>query len=88
MKDTLPFVERDPWLWPVAGRIEKRHADYLRTKAWIEAEYGSLYDFAGAHLYYGLHPAAAVGADGRRPGGVLRELLPNAQERLLAGDLK
>ncbi|MDE5559667.1 MAG: 1,4-alpha-glucan-branching enzyme, partial [Bacteroidales bacterium] len=85
MKDTLPFVERDPWLWPVAGRIEKRHADYLRTKAWIEAEYGSLYDFAGAHLYYGLHPAA-VGADGSPHGWVFREWLPNAKDVFLTGD--
>ena len=85
MRDTLPFIERDPWLWPVAGRIEKRHADYLRTKAWIEAEYGSLYDFAGAHLHYGLHPAAG-GGGGRPHGWVFREWLPNAKDVFLTGD--
>lgn len=78
-KGRLPFIERDPWLWPVADRIEKRHDDYRRTKAWIEAQYGSLYEFAGAHHYYGLHPV--------EPGGwVFREWLPNAKDVFLTGD--
>ncbi|MDE7150384.1 MAG: hypothetical protein K2O01_08290, partial [Bacteroidales bacterium] len=86
-KGRLPFIERDPWLWPVADRIEKRHADYRRTKVWIEAQYGSLYEFAGAHLYYGLHPvAAAGGADGSPGGWVFREWLPNAKDVFLTGD--
>lgn len=91
---TLPFIERDPWLWPVAGRIEKRHADYLRTKAWIEAEYGSLYEFANAHHFYGLHPlvedggacGGPSGAAVRPRGWVFREWLPQAKDVFLTGD--
>ena len=69
MKSLLPLVEKDAWLWPVADRIERRHADYERTKAWIEQTYGSLYDFAGAHTYYGLHPVGGVGAGAASGGG-------------------
>ena len=87
----LPLVEKDPWLRPVAETIEKRHADYLRTRSWIEQEWGSLYAFASAHLYFGLHYEASEaekeGADVPRQGEwVFREWLPHARHVFFLGD--
>lgn len=78
--DSLPLVENDPWLWPVASCIENRHDDYLRTKEWISKEYGNLYDFASSHLYYGLH----YKQDSKT--WVFREWLPQAKDVFLVGE--
>lgn len=76
----LPLVENDSWLWPVAEKIERRHEDYLRTRSWIEQEWGSLYDFASAYQYFGLH--YEVDTD----EWVFREWLPHARHVFLIGD--
>ncbi len=80
MKRLLPFVEKDPWLWPMADRIEKRYDDYIQTKSWIERAWGSLYGFASAHHYFGLHLDAA----GKK--WTFREWLPHARHVFLTGD--
>lgn len=80
MKKLLPFIENDPWLWPMADRIEKRHSDYRKTEAWIREEWGSVYDFASAHLYFGLHK------DRKRKTWTFREWLPHARKVFLLGD--
>lgn len=80
MKKLLPFVERDSWLWPVADCIEKRYVDYLNTKRGIEERWGSLYEFASSHLYFGLH----YEQDGDR--WIFREWLPHARHVFLTGD--
>lgn len=80
VKRLLPFVEKDSWLWPVADCIEKRHADYLNTKNWIEQEWGSLYGFASAHLYFGLHYHRDTDT------WTFREWLPHARRVFLVGD--
>lgn len=80
MKHLLPFVESDPWLWPVSDRIEKRYSDYRETADWIAREWGSLYRFASAHLYFGLH------LDRRKGIWVFRDWLPHARKVFLVGD--
>lgn len=80
MKKLLPFVEKDPWLWPMADRIEKRYNDYVQTKSWIGRAWGSLYDFASAHHYFGLHLDAAA------KKWTFREWLPHARRVFLTGD--
>lgn len=80
MKSLLPFVENDPWLWPVAERIEKRYSDYRRTRQWIEQQCGDLYRFASAHLYFGLHYRE------KDKTWVFREWLPHARHVFLIGD--
>lgn len=80
MKKLLPFVEKDPWLWPMADHIEKRYNDYVNTKLWIDRAWGSLYGFASAHLYFGLH------FDEARHVWTFREWLPHARRAFLCGD--
>ncbi|MCM1040914.1 MAG: alpha-amylase family glycosyl hydrolase [Bacteroides sp.] len=80
MKKTLPFIERDSWLWPVSEVIERRHNAYLATKNRIEEAWGGLYGFASAHLYFGLHYRQDSDT------WVFREWLPNARHVFLCGD--
>lgn len=80
MKKLLPFVEKDAWLWPVAEVITRRHTNYLRTKSWIEEQWGGLYRFADAHTFFGLHHRKEDDT------WVFREWLPNARHVFLMGD--
>ncbi len=73
-------MERDEWLWPVADRIERRHAAYLDAKRRIEKEWGGLYEFASAHLYFGLHYHQDTDT------WTFREWLPHARHVFLTGD--
>ncbi|MDR1739262.1 MAG: hypothetical protein LBR45_00685, partial [Bacteroidales bacterium] len=76
--EMLPFIENDPWLHPVADKIERRYNDYVNTREWLKNEYGSVHNFANAYQYYGLH----------YKGGkwIFREWLPNAKSVFLIGD--
>ncbi|MDE6485543.1 MAG: alpha amylase C-terminal domain-containing protein [Duncaniella sp.] len=76
---TLNIIKNDPWLKPFADAINGRHIDAVNKEADLTSEAGSLSNFANAHNYFGLHPAA----DG---GWVFREWAPNATEINLIGD--
>ena len=80
MKKLLPLIEKDSWLWPVADVVERRHKAYCDTRNRIEKEWGGLYDFASAHLYFGLHYQKDSDT------WVFREWLPHARHVFLCGD--
>ena len=75
----LPIIKNDPWLEPYADAIAGRHEDAVKAEKRITAECRTLYDFANAHRYFGLH---------RLPDGrwVFREWAPNATGITLIGD--
>lgn len=79
-KTLLPIVAADEWLRPVAGEIEYRHGLYLDRLYQIERNCGSLYDYANAHLYYGVH------RDETAQGWWIRDWLPGAKEVFVFGD--
>lgn len=76
----LPVIEQDEWLRPVASEIEYRHQLYLDELRRIERNCGSLYDFANAHLFFGIH------RDGANEGYWIREWLPGAKFVSVFGD--
>ncbi|MFI3295780.1 MAG: alpha amylase C-terminal domain-containing protein [Rikenellaceae bacterium] len=76
----LPIVASDEWLAPVSGEIEYRYERYLSTLYKIERNCGSLYDYANAHLYYGVH------RDEKAKGWWVRDWLPAAREVFVFGD--
>ena len=76
----LPVIESDEWLRPVASEIEYRHNLYLDRIHQIERNSGSIYDFANAHLFYG------VRRDDHLSGWWVREFLPGAKEVSVFGD--
>lgn len=79
-KNYLPIVESDEWLRPVAGEIEYRHHLYLDKLHQLERSCGSLYDFANAHLHFGVHRDAVNG------GYWVRDWLPGAKDVTVFGD--
>lgn len=82
MQKTLPIIENDPWLRPVAPQIERRYKDYVNTKNWLlgQSKNASLYDYADSHLYFGFHYDKAAQI------WYFRDWLPHAQEVYLIGD--
>ena len=76
----LPVIEFDEWLRPVASEIEYRNNLYLDRLRQIERFSGSLYDFANAHLFYGVH------RDDQLEGWWVRDLLPGAKNVSVLGD--
>ena len=78
MARKLKILKNDPWLAPFATAIEGRHNNVLRKERELVGESGSLYDFANAHKYFGLHRV--------RGGWVFREWAPNATSICLIGD--
>lgn len=74
----MNLVKQDPWLEPFQHVIEKRHSKFLQRKADIIKKHGSLLDFAGSHLKYGLHK--------HKNEWVLREYAPNATKIVCIGD--
>jgi 1,4-alpha-glucan branching enzyme len=89
------LLESDPWLAPFSGAVEHR----IRLTAERQAaltENSSLYEFASAHHYFGLHQLSkrADEQPGSEPspntassaGWVFRERLPNASRVYLIGD--
>ena len=73
------IIDRDPWLKPYEAAIVGRHNHASSVKDSLCAVSGSLKEFAGGHLYFGLH---------RCDNGdwVFREWAPNATAIYLIGD--
>lgn len=80
MDRQLPVIEADEWLKPVVNEIEYRHQLYLDSLHQFERSCGSLFDFANAHLYYGIH------RDHNNSGYWVRDWLPGAKEVAVFGD--
>ena len=75
----MKIVDNDPWLQPVADKIEMRHKRYRVLKGNILHGYGSLYDFAGWHKDMGFH------YDKELKGWYFRDWLPRASAVYLTG---
>ncbi len=80
LKTQLPIIASDEWLAPVEGEMEYRYELYMNRLLSIERYCGSLYDYANAHLYYGVHRNDKAG------GWWIREWLPGAKEVYVFGD--
>lgn len=75
----MKIVDNDPWLQPVADKIEMRNNRYCLSKENILHHYGSLYDFAGWHRDLGFH------YDKELKGWYFRDWLPRALQVYLIG---
>ena len=75
----MKIVDNDPWLQPVADKIEMRNNRYCLSKENILHHYGSLYDFAGWHRELGFH------YDKELKGWYFRDWLPRALQVYLTG---
>lgn len=73
------ILEYDPYLKPYENDINLRMENYLRKRSELAEDGGSLYEFAGAHKYFGFH----------RENGtwVYREWAPGADAMFLMGDM-
>ena len=76
----LAMVERDEWLQPVADKIADRHERYLKRMSAIEAQSGSIVDYANGYRYYGWQ------WDDTFSGWWFREWLPEAYDVFIFGD--
>ena len=76
----LAMVERDEWLQPVADKIADRHERYLKRMAAIEAQAGSIVDYANGYRYYSWQ------WDDTLSGWWFREWLPEAYDVFIFGD--
>lgn len=70
----MKLIDDDPWLVPVADKIEARYKAYFQKKQYIDQQYGSLYDFANLHNILGFH------YDVEKHGWHFRDWLPRAKE--------
>ena len=77
MKKTLAIIRHDPWLEPYSDAINGRHEDAVRKEKELAGKGGSLFDFANAHQYFGLHKT--------RSGWIFREWAPNATAVYIIG---
>ena len=50
---TLPIVEQDEWLKPVADKIYERHSRYQSRINAIEQQAGNIIDYANGYRYDG-----------------------------------
>lgn len=77
---TMPLVQADPWLEPVARAVSERYERFRSRKQNIESLYGSLRSFASADNLFGLN------YDLTRKGWWYREWAPAASALFLTGD--
>ncbi len=85
--NTLPIIERDEWLEPVADEIINRHEQYKQALAQIEGRATedapatqSISDYANAYNYFGWH------RDEMLKGWWFREWLPGAHDVYIFGE--
>jgi 1,4-alpha-glucan branching enzyme len=76
----LRLIQDDPWLAPFARHLADRFLRYHNLLFQLEDQFGSLYDFAGGHRYFGLN------YDPDRRGWTYREWAPAAESLHLIGD--
>jgi 1,4-alpha-glucan branching enzyme len=76
----LRLIQDDPWLAPFARHLADRFLRYHNLLFQLEDQFGSLYDFAGGHRYFGLN------YDPDRRGWAYREWAPAAESLHLVGD--
>ena len=76
----LAMVEQDEWLHPVADKIAERHERYLKRMSAIEAQAGSIVDYANGYRYFGWQ------WDDSLAGWWFREWLPEAYDVFIFGD--
>jgi len=79
-KTPLKLIEDDPLLVPYESEIRARLVQYERVKSDIEADFGSLINFATAYQFLGLH------YDKQKKGWHYREWAPAAISLSLIGD--
>ncbi len=79
-KKRLAVVEADPWLEPVEGELERRHAMYRGRLDDIASSAGSIVDYANGYRYFGWQ------RDDQMSGWWFREWLPEAADVYLFGD--
>ena len=72
------ILEIDPYLAPYKKDIELRTKLYTEKRAELLGEYGSIFDFANGHKFFGFHKTA--------DGWVYREWAPAAERMYLTGD--
>lgn len=80
MNNSLPIIERDGWLQPVADKIIWRHERFTKRLTEIERGAGSIVDYANGHKYFGLTRDDAAG------GWWFREWAPGAHYVSIFGD--
>ncbi|MFN3403603.1 MAG: alpha amylase C-terminal domain-containing protein [Cytophagaceae bacterium] len=78
--EKLALIKDDPWLEPYSQDVIDRLERYNKALSEIEKAYGSLYNFASGHKYYGIN------FDQENQGWWYREWAPNAQSLYLTGD--
>ncbi len=76
----IQIIKDDPWLAPYEGEVSNRIKRYQSLKARIEKDFGSLYDFADGHHYFGIQ------YDEKMKGWHYREWAPEAQALSFVGD--
>ena len=74
----LKIVKNDPWLEPYNDAIQGRHDHVLYKLQELTGGKTTLSEFAGGHLYFGLHHTARQ--------WIFREWAPNATAIYLIGD--
>lgn len=74
------LVQNDPWLQEQSGAIQHRIDRFQQKFAEIEADHGSLYNYANSHLELG------VIYDSASDQWLVREWAPNAKSLSLVGD--
>ena len=72
------ILELNPQLMPYAHEIDRRMDLYRAVRQRILKDARSLYDFANAHHYYGIHHL--------KDGWVYREWAPSAEAMFFTGD--
>ena len=80
MAKTLPIIERDSWLEPVADEMIARNERYLSALQDINQQAGSIINFANGYNYFGFHYDSQAG------GWRYREWLPGASAVFVFGD--
>lgn len=76
----IQLIEDDGWLAPYQYEIEDRQNRFFQKEDHIQSEFKSLFAYAAAHRYLGLH------YDVEAKGWHYREWAPNADEMHLIGE--
>ncbi|MFW6267581.1 MAG: alpha amylase C-terminal domain-containing protein [Marinilabiliaceae bacterium] len=74
----LPLIIKDGWLSPYKGAIEATYNKFNDLVDFINDSKEGIVNYAGNHLFFGLHPSD--------DGWVFREWAPNAERLYLVGD--